>query len=259
MKYVIVFDLDETLGSFKQINYLWHTLKKIYYFINKKEINNNFINNIFDLYPEFIRPNLLQILKFLIEKKKEKKCSNIIIYTNNKTSKEWVTLIQNYFNEKLNYNLFDKIICAFKINNIKIEDNRTSSDKSFNDLIKCSYIDPNSNICFIDDKYYKEMNKNNILYIKVRKFIYTLDKNTLFKRLYESKLVKENKISSKVIKNLENNYKFYSEYENEDIIIHSILAKKLFNYINNFFSKKKTLKKKLNYMNNFTKRQIKNI
>lgn len=245
MIYAIVFDMDETLGFFQQINYLWHLFKGIY-----NNINNNLFKEILNLYPEYIRPNLLEILNFLKLKKQQNKCSNIIIYTNNKTSKEWVTLIQNYFNEILKYDLFDKIICAFKINDKIIETNRTSYNKKFDDLIRCSYLDPKTNICFIDDKFYPEMIKNNLVYIKLKKkYIFELDKEVIFKRLNESNIIKNN-LPNNTILIVKNNYNYINKFNNDSIEIHEIVSKKIMYYLNKFLTNKKTLKRKFKQNNN---------
>ena len=60
MKYAIVFDMDETLGFFQQINYLWHLILKL-----NNKINENLFKYLLNLYPEFIRPNILEILTYL--------------------------------------------------------------------------------------------------------------------------------------------------------------------------------------------------
>ena len=64
---IIVFDLDETLGYFTQLGIIWECL------IN--EIDNNLLNffNTLDLYPEFLRPNIFNILNYIKKKKKQKK------------------------------------------------------------------------------------------------------------------------------------------------------------------------------------------
>ena len=38
-----------------------------------------------------------------------------MIYTNNQGPKEWTQMIKHYIETRLEYNLFDKIIGAFKI------------------------------------------------------------------------------------------------------------------------------------------------
>ena len=245
MKYAIIFDMDETLGFFQQINYLWHSLKKINYNYYGSTLNNNYFSKILDLYPEFIRPNLVLILNYLKNKKIENKCSSVIIFTNNQTSKEWVTLIQNYFNEKIDYNLFDKIICAYKINEKIIEENRNHESKTFDDFIQCTRLDPRTNLLFLDDKYYPKMNKNNLMYIKIRQFTYTFEKDILLNRLINSDIVKNNLIQKNIVINFINNYNYRNKYINEDINIHKILSKKILQHLNKFFSHYKTLKMKI--------------
>ena len=57
---VIAFDLDETLGSFSDLEILWSALQCF-----TKEYEPINFNSILDLYPEFLRPNILNILSYL--------------------------------------------------------------------------------------------------------------------------------------------------------------------------------------------------
>ncbi len=63
---VVVFDMDETLGYFTEFGIFWDSLKL--YCTNENidfnQVENQF-NEIFGLYPEFIRPNILSILNYL--------------------------------------------------------------------------------------------------------------------------------------------------------------------------------------------------
>jgi len=79
-KKVIVFDLDETLGSFGELGSFCNALDEYY---GDKQISYNMFNDLLDLYPEFIRPQIINILKYILQKKKEDKCKYIMIYTNN--------------------------------------------------------------------------------------------------------------------------------------------------------------------------------
>ena len=63
---VIAFDLDETLGSFIDLDILWRTLKGLE---KQYDIEVDF-NKLLDLYPEFLRYGILSILEFLYQKKK---------------------------------------------------------------------------------------------------------------------------------------------------------------------------------------------
>ena len=56
---IVVFDLDETLGYFVEFGIFWDSLNLYLIKNNKKGLNQNDFNNILDLYPEFIRPNII--------------------------------------------------------------------------------------------------------------------------------------------------------------------------------------------------------
>jgi hypothetical protein len=64
-KKVIVFDLDETIGSFADLEILWTALGELDCF---KQTQESF-NRLLDLYPEFLRYGILNILDFLQYKK----------------------------------------------------------------------------------------------------------------------------------------------------------------------------------------------
>ena len=67
---IVVFDLDETLGYFMELGMFWDALKG---YIKHKHLNKiidqKLFNRILDLYPEFLRPNIIGILSYLIKKK----------------------------------------------------------------------------------------------------------------------------------------------------------------------------------------------
>ena len=110
---VVAFDLDETLGSFTDLEVLWSTLQDF----TNNHIPVNF-NKLLDLYPEFLRYGILPILEYLLAKKQTGECSHLYIYTNNQCFIGWVDLISNYFNYALKSKrpVFNQIISAFKIN-----------------------------------------------------------------------------------------------------------------------------------------------
>jgi hypothetical protein len=94
VKKVIVFDLDETIGSFSDFILLLKYIKKH----KKVNISQELFNKLLDLYPEFLRDDIIDILHYLIEKKRSGECYKIYIYTNNIYSPEFPKYIQNYFN-----------------------------------------------------------------------------------------------------------------------------------------------------------------
>ena len=86
---IIVFDLDETLGSFSQLGALWDSLRDIY----GKELSKQHFFKIVDLFPRFLRPNILDILQSLVHARKKGQCFSIILYTNNQGPKKWARLM----------------------------------------------------------------------------------------------------------------------------------------------------------------------
>ena len=240
---VIIFDLDETLGYFVEFGIFIECLEEYY----KKKINNEEFFKILDLYPEFIRPYMLSILKYISIKKEEKKCYKVMIYTNNQGERTWVENIKNYFEYKLNNKLFDKIIAAFKVDGKQIELNRTSHNKSVNDLFRCVKLQKNVKICFIDDQYHEEMINEQVFYIKVKRYLYNLDFNEMIERYINShKLIDTNFIKEMNFLYKKYNFKVMNK-DDDEYKIDEIVSKKLFSHIKKFLNhnNKKTYKRKL--------------
>ena len=182
---IIAFDLDETLGSFADLNILWCGLQKI---TKKTDTEQDNFNKISDLYPEFLRYGILNILEYLYVKKKHGDCDKIYIYTNNNCNPPWVSLITNYFNYKLNINedIFDKSICAFKINNKVLELSRTTQEKTYNDFIKCTLLPRTTEICFVDNTYYKNMENEKVYYIQPVAYYHNVTIKSIIERFIYS-------------------------------------------------------------------------
>ena len=248
---IVVFDLDETLGYFTEFGIFWDCLKN-YLKLNDKGLSQKLFNNILDLYPEFLRPNILNILKYLKKKKNSQHCHKMMIYTNNQGSKEWAYSIIAYFEYKIKYKLFDQIIAAFKINGKKVEICRTKQDKCHKDFIKCTKLPINAEICFIDDSYYPEMSNNNIYYINLKPYFYDLKFEEMISRFKKSGL------GIDLIKDFEkfeifmmNDFKKYNydiiEKSSNEYEIEEILGKQIMEHLEEFFSiKNKNMIKKIN-------------
>ena len=187
IKRVVVFDLDETLGYFTEYGVFYELLCK--YKNIPSQQRQSIFNKLLDLFPEVLRPNILSVLKYLTTKKKNGMCSEVIIYTNNQGPKEWVGLIKGYIHTKLNYNLFDRVIGAFKINGQVKEICRRTNDKTTSDLIRCAKLPKQTQICFIDDTYYENM--DDVYYIKVTPYIHNISINVMTNRFLNSDLALE--------------------------------------------------------------------
>jgi len=188
-KKVVIFDLDETLGSFADLYILWGGIKQV-------NPDCDSIEEILDLFPEFLRFGILIILEYLYECKTKKICYKIFIYTNNQCSTNWVTMIANYLEKKVKENfpdsskkkLFDRIICAFKINNVPIEECRSSHHKKVDDFLSCSMISESEDICFIDDVDYPQMKGSKVYYICPRPYIHPLNTTKIINRMVKSNI-----------------------------------------------------------------------
>ena len=180
---IVVFDLDETLGYFVELGMFWDALKT---YIKHKQINQpidqTLFNNVLDLYPEFLRPNIIEILNYLKDKKDKKHCHKLMIYTNNQGPIEWANYITNYFENKLHFKIFDQIIAAFKVQGKRVELCRSTHLKTHADLIKCTKLPEETQICFLDDVYYPDMSNDKIYYINVKPYVHDLDFNTMLNR-----------------------------------------------------------------------------
>ena len=252
---IVVFDLDETLGYFTEFGIFWDGLINYSKVKNKSSLTQSDFNDILDLFPEFLRPNIINILNYLKNKKQSLCCHKMMIYTNNSGPKEWAHHIIDYFSKKINYKLFDQLISAFKINGKVVEVCRTTHDKTYNDFIKCTKLPVNAEICFLDDTFYPEMANDNIYYINVKPYYHDLKFEYMLDKFSKSD------IGKKIINNDDNFIKIMNEHiklykydcidkESNEYEMDKIVGKQIVKHLQEFFNK--SLKNKSRY--NRTKR-----
>jgi hypothetical protein len=233
---IMVFDLDETLGYFVEFGIFWNAIEAYH----QTKLTQTIFNNLLDLYPEFVRPNIFNILKFLKIKKKNKKCSHIMIYTNNSGPKEWAIFIKSYFESKMNAVIFDRIIAAFKINGQQIEFCRTTHNKTHNDFIKCTKVPKNSQICFLDDVYHPDMKNDNVYYINIKPYVYSLPFQEMIERYIDAGYVdteNNDKFNEFVINYMKKyNYTFVKK-DLDEYAVDEILTKQILQHMQIFFNK----------------------
>lgn len=273
---IVVFDLDETLGYFVEFGIFWDCLHKYliqHYDISNTEIhdkdytlelNQQQFNAILNLYPEFLRPNIIPILNYLKQKKHSKCCHQMMVYTNNQGPRKWAHKLVNYFESKINYKLFDQIISAFKINGKRVEICRTSHNKSYKDLIRCTKIPLHAEICFLDDNYFPEMTSQNVYYINLKPYVYDLNFEEMIERFMNTKIYtnimrQENVSEERNIYFKKSMMEYYDEYNfmyveknKKEYEIDQILGKTIMMHLHTFFNK--SLKEHTNN-NNKTKKQ----
>jgi hypothetical protein len=263
INYVIVFDLDETLGHFTQLYTFWMLLIG---YINESKENEKLFFKLLDLFPKFLRPSILNILKNIKNKKKKNICNYVMIYTNNNGPKSWATMIQNYFHYKLKYELFDKIIGAFKVDGKHVEVCRTSYGKSLKDFINCTKLPSNTQICFLDDQKHDDMYHQNVLYINLKPYFHNINFEKMASKTYEKmhKYFPKNRSKEDFIKYIKSYTKNYTldnvdktkvEY-NIEKVFSNVLVKK----IDKFFKTKprkftKKYRKRSKHRKKYTRRE----
>ena len=254
---IVGFDLDETLGYFTELSYFIHAVEKIL----QKVITQHEFNYILDSFQEFLRPNIFKILTYLKHKKMKSKKIQVMIYTNNQGPKTWTTQIKNYFEKKIHYDLFDQIIAAFKVNGTRLEMCRTSHKKTVSDLLNCTHLPVGTKICFLDDKYHEQMDGEDVFYINVKPYTFSMSFESMAERYYKLNKNKIKMEESNFIENIstEMNKYHYTVFEKnpEEQHIDEIVGKKIMVHLVDFFKKydKRNFSKKVHHIkHNKTKR-----
>ena len=153
---IIVFDVDETLGAFSEFSHYCRQSTTRLTYVQFKYL--------LDINPIYLQPNILLILKY-IKYRKDENCK-VVMFTNNQGHPVWIQYIKLYFHEKLNCELFDKIIYAKKY-----EPKRKQESKCIEDFWNCTRYPDNSKILFIDDQKHPYMLCNSVTYIKMHPYI----------------------------------------------------------------------------------------
>ena len=83
------------------------------------------------------------------------------------------------------------------MNGVHVEKNRTSHIKNVPDLIRCTQLTPDTEICFIDDNFYPGMTHENIYYINIKQYYYDLSFEELLNRFKNSEILEYIKINNK--------------------------------------------------------------
>ena len=242
---IVVFDLDETLGYFSELGIFCNGIENI---LGIKLSNEDFFK-LMDLFPEFLRPDIIKIINYVKNKKIDGTCKKVLIYTNNNGPPSCAIKIKDYFEYKIKYNLFDQIIGAYKINGIINESGRTSNNKIYSDLIHCASLKNKTDICFIDDQYHPKMIHKNIYYIYLPGYQCQIPFNIMIQRFINSSLGQSYIHNITLFKTRMNTY--LSRYNIKQIKTDTTpedfeLSAKLLYYIKQFFKhsyKNKTIKR----------------
>jgi hypothetical protein len=187
-----VFDLDETIGAFGDLYLLCKILNAITLELHNSSFMESFdtLYQLFELYPEFIRPGIEYILQYIYVKKREGICDGVYIYTNNQCIPEsWTQYIISCVEKRSSVaGLINNIVLAFKINNKVVDPRRKTSSKTYTEFVKCVKIPNNSSICFIDNGIFKQMQNENVYYIQPPPYFHNMSMIHIITRLVDSNL-----------------------------------------------------------------------
>lgn len=190
---IVVLDLDETIGSFQQLSFIWQCI--VIFFQNSNVVYDTYhvFNEFMDAFPEVLRPNIIKVFKYLKKKSTTDACSAVVLYTNNQGQQEWLQYLVEYFHFKLQYRLFTNVISAYKINGVRVCKCRTQSSKCWADLARCLELSKadqkHADVIFIDDSLVPGlMGIPNVCVVKVTPYCYTYTNSTILLRLHQSLL-----------------------------------------------------------------------
>jgi len=232
---IVVFDLDETLGQFIELGIFIDALQEYL----KHSIAQPIFNKLCDLFPEFFRSGIFVILQYLKVKKQNGQCKKVIIYTNNHGPEQWTYSIKNYLNAKLNYKLFDSVIGAHDVYGKLREDCRKSNDKSVHDVINCSKLPDNVDICFLDDKFHPLMKQKNVYYIHLPVYTFSFSYYEMILRFLNSNIsnIKNPSLFINFMKRSMNGYSYrHRDKSNAELKYDFEVSQRIKLYLQDFFS-----------------------
>jgi hypothetical protein len=186
-----------------------------------------------------------------------------MIYTNNQGPSSWAKNIIGYFQEKLNYKLFDQIIAAFKIKGKHVELCRTTHMKTHEDLLRCTQVPDDTHICFLDDVFYPGMNNDNLYYINIKPYVHDISFDVLISRLVKSNILEltvndYNDLQKHLLFSMQQYNYTYVNKNKKSFTVDKILSKKILHHLHDFFNIKITKTDPKNYSDYNKTRRNKN-
>ena len=237
---IVVLDVDETIGYFVELGIFCDAL-------TQKAWNNDptaqyaHFDHLMNAFPEFLRPNILDLLRFLKTKKESNECCGVMVYTNNNGPREWVEHIIRHIESKLGGRLFDKIVAAFKINGKVIEMGRTTHDKTYDDFMRCTKLPSNVEVCFLDDQMHSQMEHDQVYYIIVKPYVHELSVQTLVDRFMQSSALRNTVVGIGAGQFRDRIMQFMPKFRSSqkdpmEQEIDRIISKKIMEHLNEFFN-----------------------
>ena len=156
---LVTLDFDETLGAFSS---LFQKYKDISPFGGSPP--KMLVEHLLQVHPEYLRPHINHVLNHLARNKH--RCKTVI-YTNYQGPVSWVRDVCACIENLLGLKVFDQIIYAYEINGRRVEPKRTSSQKTYKDLLACTKMPATTKVFFADDQHHPHMVHPNVVYFKI--------------------------------------------------------------------------------------------
>jgi hypothetical protein len=116
--------------------------------------------------------------------------------------------------------------------------------KTHSDLIKCTQIPEDTQICFLDDVFYPDMKSDNIYYINVKPYIHDLTFDDMVTRLINSNIlvdIDDPTVYRTYITTFMEKFNYiYVEKTVSEQNIDKVLSKKILQHLQDFFKIKPT-------------------
>jgi hypothetical protein len=98
----------------------------------------------------------------------------------------------------------------------------------------------NTEICFLDDVFYPDMNNEKIYYINLKPYIYDIELDIMIDRFLKSNIcIIQDPILCKTqfLKNTEKYNYIYTEKSNMEYSVDKVISKKILHHLHTFFNK----------------------
>jgi len=238
---IVVFDLDETLGSFSELGMFWDAVEEVL----GRQGEDHFFEMV-DLYPEFLRPKILKIMKYLKDRRNDGSCDKVMIYTNNQGPRSWARMIAHYFDRRAGAQIFDQIIAAFKVRGKVVEVCRTTHGKSVGDLFRCTKLPQDTQICFLDDQFHPDMRADNVYYINVKPYTYSMRFDTMAERYYDRFVpaMDRSVFVKKVVAYMRSFRYTHTEKRIDEKAVDDVISKQIIIHLDEFFARGKSATRK---------------
>lgn len=187
---VIVWDMDETIGSFVTLSEPVNLLETLL----GRQLTQKEFKQVIEIFKEVLRPNIIDVLTY-IKENQDNSVKNVL-YTNNNGPEWWCDGIVAYLNSKVGCKVFDSVIRAWEVDGVIIEPERTSHLKTYEDLVKCLNVKEIRSVCFIDDQDHPLHSHSRVTSYKIPEYNVQLTKDDIIKKLMNSsfkKVFKTNK------------------------------------------------------------------